>query len=92
MVDRLQPTRIALDPQASPALRRLVNHARADLPDTASLSRLATRLDTAIAANIPGPEIAATSGASGSLAVKLLGAVLIAGAAAGGATYLVRGS
>ncbi|HMA91716.1 MAG TPA: hypothetical protein VKP30_03475, partial [Polyangiaceae bacterium] len=36
-------------------------------------------------------EITATSGASGSLAVKLLGAVLIAGAAAGGATYLVRG-
>lgn len=92
MAHRLPPTRIAIDPEASQVLRAMVNHARADLPDTATLSRLAARVDTAIAANVPVPEVAVTSGAaSGALGLKLLGAVLIAGATAGGAVYWLRG-
>jgi hypothetical protein len=57
MSDKVAVPRLVADPNVAPELRALVEHARTDIPQPQQLAHLATRLDAAIAANLPGPEL-----------------------------------
>lgn len=91
MAHDLPPVRFASDPNASSSLRSLMEEARANVPDPATLDRFAARLDASLAANVPPPEIdlshleapVAATGPTSSLLLKLAGTVALAGAIAG---------
>lgn len=97
MAHDLPPVRFASDPTAPSGLRSLVEQARGNVPDAATLERFVARLDASIAANVQPPEIdlshlhattAATS-STVSILLKVVGTMALAGAIAGTA-YVVR--
>jgi hypothetical protein len=88
MASDIPPIRIAADPAASAALRKLVDHARNDLPEPSTLAEFATRLDAAIAAGVPGspidlPQPTDASGLVASKASLITVGVVISGIVAG---------
>jgi hypothetical protein len=79
------PTRLAADPGASPLLRSLLSDARSDLPSPGDLERISTRVEAAIAAGLPPPDIAlgpapSVGGLAGSKAL-VIGVSLVLGTA-----------
>jgi hypothetical protein len=51
------PHRLVGDPEVSEGLRSLLDHARGDVPEPSTLARFTARLDAAIAAGVPAPEV-----------------------------------
>jgi hypothetical protein len=78
------PTRLVADPGASPLLRSLLSDARSDLPSPGDIQRISARVDAAIAAGLPPPDISlgpapSVGAATGSKAL-IIGASLVVGA------------
>jgi hypothetical protein len=79
------PTRFTADPGAAPLLRSLLSQARSNVPSPEDLERIGTRVEAAIAAGVPAPEIELGSPPSpaslGGSKALLVGASLLVGAA-----------
>ena len=89
------PTRLVADPGASPLLRSLLSDARSELPSPGDIQRISTRVDAAIAAGLPAPDISlgpapSVGGAAGSKAL-VIGASLLVGTALVGVGWVVLG-
>jgi hypothetical protein len=79
------PTRLVADPGASPLLRSLLSDAHSDLPSLGDVQRISARVEAAIAAGLPPPDISlgpapSVGGVAGSKAL-VIGASLVVGAA-----------
>jgi hypothetical protein len=79
------PTRLAADPGASPLLRSLLSDARSDLPSPGDVERISARVEAAIVAGLPPPDISlgpapSVGGLAGSKAL-VIGASLVLGTA-----------
>jgi hypothetical protein len=90
MAREIPPERLTDSPEVSQALRSLLDHARSDVPEPSTVARFTTRLEAAIAAGVPAPELklarpTAAAQLAGGKSLGLALGLVLGGLVAGGA-------
>lgn len=96
MAPKIPPVRLAADPNAPEELRGLIDQARSEVPNASTLAQFGSRLEAAIAANVPAPTVdltsMSTSVATGAKTLGIALGVVLGGVIASGIWFGSRGN